>query len=99
MLAAHRDDVGEADISIVLGITPKDEFRGARLFVSNQPNGGIWFNKDGHPSRRSVFGLDVSRGKCVILRNAAMHYVSLIQRGARQSIVFHMKRESDETMK
>jgi len=93
MLAPHRDDVGAADISLVLGITPAAEFRGAMLYVSSERNGNIWYNKPGQPSRRSVIGVDVSRGKCIILRNAAMHYVSLIQRGARQSLVFHMKRE------
>lgn len=92
MLAPHRDDVGAADISIVLGITPAAEYRGARLFVSTEPKGNIWYNKTGQPSRRSVVGVDVPRGKCVILRNAATHYVSILQRGARQSLVFHMKK-------
>ena len=91
MLAPHRDDVGQADISIVLGITPTTEFRGCRLFVSTERKGHIWMNTPEQPSRRSVIGVDVCRGKCVILRNAVMHYVSLIQRGARQSVVFHMK--------
>ena len=89
----HRDDVGSADVSVVLGITPKSEFRGAFLCVSTEPKEGkIWYeNKErGVPSRKTVVCVEMSKGVCVILKNKVEHYVSTLQRGRRGSLVFHM---------
>ena len=92
LLAPHRDDVGDADISVVLGITPRSDFRGAMLFVSTLANGGMWMNDEETPSRKCVVGLEVSAGNCILLKNKVSHYVSVLQRGSRGSIVFHMKK-------
>lgn len=89
-MAPHRDDVGEADLSVVLGISPRAQFRGARLFVSNVRDGRVWYDREGVPSRRSVVGLEVIEGTCVVLRNKVEHYVSVLQEGSRGSLVFHM---------
>ena len=89
-MVPHRDDVGEADLSVVLGISPRAQFRGARLFVSNVRDGRVWYDREGVPSRRSVVGLEVIEGTCVVLRNKVEHYVSVLQEGSRGSLVFHM---------
>ena len=94
LLAPHRDDVEDADISIVLGLTPTSSFRGALLFVSVLPSGDIWMNSPEIPSRKSVSSVEVSLGKCVFLKNKVCHYVSALQSGSRSSIVFHMKKRS-----
>ena len=90
LLAPHRDDVGEADVSVVLGITPCSQFRGARLYVSNLKDGRVRYEREGVPSLRCVVGIEVSEGKCVVLRNKVEHYVSTLQQGRRGSLVFHM---------
>ena len=86
----HRDDVGNADVSIVVGITPRDKYRGAMLYVSTERGSGKLWTEHGKPSRKNCEGIDVSRGVCVILRNKVEHYVSALQSGSRGSLVFHM---------
>ena len=55
LLEPHRDNVNSADLTIVLGITPTSEYRGAALYVSKiAKHGKIWFEKEGIPSRKSV---------------------------------------------
>ena len=94
LLEPHRDNVNNADLTIVLGITPTSEYRGAALYVSKiAKHGKIWFEKEGIPSRKSVESVDLCRGVCVILRNNAEHYVSTLQSGKRASLVFHMTPE------
>ena len=91
LLLPHRDYVNDADISIVVGITPRSQYRGALLYVSNERDGKVWYNKAGcSPSRKSVIGIDVCEGVCVILNNNVEHYVSALQNGKRGSMVFHM---------
>ena len=87
----HRDNVNDADISFVLGITPTSDYCGAMLYVSKERDGKIWYNKVGSsPSRKGVIGVDVSKGVGVILLNNVEHYVSALQNGRRWSLVFHM---------
>ena len=93
LMKPHRDDVGSADVSVVLGITPKSEFRGALLYVSTEPKEGkIWYENKSLciPSRKKIVGVEMSKGVCVILKNKVEHYVSTLQRGKRGSLVFHM---------
>ena len=92
LLKVHRDNVNDADLSIVLGVTDTSSYRGSMLYVSKiSKDGRVWFNKDGSPSRTSVDGIDVCKGVCVILMNNVEHYVSALQSGTRSSLVFHMK--------
>ena len=90
LLLPHRDDVGNADVSIVLGITPRDQFRGAMLYVSTERSCGKLWMEHGKPSRKNSEGIDVYKGVCVILKNKVEHYVSALQSGSRGSVVFHM---------
>jgi hypothetical protein len=91
LLLPHRDNVNDADVSIVLGVTPQSEYRGALLYVSNERDGKVWFNIAGiSPSRKSVGGIDLHKGVCAILKNNVEHYVSALQSGSRGSLVFHM---------
>ena len=92
LLEVHRDNVNDADLTLVVGVTPKNKYRGAFLYVSTVvKDGRVWFNKDGNPSRKSVQSVDLYNGVCAILKNNAEHYVSALQSGQRQSLVFHMK--------
>jgi hypothetical protein len=69
-------------------------YRGSMLYVSTiEKDGRVWFNAEGEPSRRSVQGIDVCAGVCVILKNNCEHYVGTLQSGKRSSLVFHMKRK------
>ena len=91
LLKPHRDNVNDADATLVIGITPTTEYRGAVLYVSNiAKEGKIWFEREGVPSRKSVQSIDMCKGVCVILKNNAEHYVSALQSGKRGSLVFHM---------
>jgi len=93
LMKPHRDNVNDADISFVLGITPTSDYCGAMLYVSKERDGKIWYNKVGSessPSRKGVIGVDVSKGVGVILLNNVEHYVSALQNGRRGSLVFHM---------
>jgi hypothetical protein len=91
LLLPHRDNVNDADATIVLGITPTCEYCGAMLYVSKERDGKVWYNKVGlSPSRKGVIGVDVSKGVGVILINNVEHYVSALQSGRRGSLVFHM---------
>ena len=91
LIFPHRDDVNDADISIVLGITPKSEFRGALLYISTEArNGNVGYEREGVPSRKRVIGVEVCKGVCVILQHKVQHYVSALQSGHRGSLVFHM---------
>ena len=61
------------------------------LKLSTKDDGKVWYNKAGcSPSRKSVIGIDVCEGVCVILNNNVEHYVSALQNGKRGSMVFHM---------
>ena len=92
LLKVHRDNVNDADLTLVVGITPTCEYRGSMLYVSNVvKDGRVWFNKEGSPSRKSVQGIDMCKGVCVVLKNNPEHYVSTLQSGKRGSLVFHMK--------
>ena len=93
LMKPHRDDVNDADISIVLGITPRSEFRGAFLYVSTNEKGNVWMEKMGVPSRKGVCRVDIHEGVCVILRNKVEHFVSALQSGKRGSLVFHMSKQ------
>ena len=91
LLEPHRDNVNDADVTLVIGITPTSEYRGAVLYVSNlAKEGKVWFEREGTPSRKSVQSIDLSKGVCVILKNNVEHYVSALQSGKRGSLVFHM---------
>ena len=93
LILPHRDDVNDADISIVLGITPRSDFRGAFLYISTNDKGNVWMEKPEVPSRKGVTRVDVCNGVCVILRNKVEHFVSALQSGSRGSIVFHMSKQ------
>ena len=93
LLKPHRDDVNDADVSIVLGISERSDFRGALLYISTNKNGKIWHERKGVPSRKGVVAVDVLKGVCVILRHKVEHFVSALQSGQRGSIVFHMTRK------
>ena len=99
LLAPHRDDVGEADISVVIGLSPRSQFRGARLFVSDVKDGRVWYEREGVPSRKSVVGVEVIQGRCILLRNKVEHYVSTLQQGSRGSLVFHMSKTAEAVEK
>jgi len=91
LILPHRDDVNNADISIVLGITPRSDYRGALLYVSTEArHGNIGYEREGVPSRKRVIGVDVYKGICVIFKHKVQHYVSALQSGHRGSLVFHM---------
>ena len=90
LMLPHRDDVGSADLSVVVGITPRSEYRGALLYVSTERVSGKLWTEHGKPSRKNSQGIDVSRGICVLLKNKVEHYVSALQSGSRGSLVFHM---------
>ena len=90
LLKPHRDDVGEADLSVVIGISPKSDFQGAMLYVSNVKDGWVWYDRKQVPSRRSVVRVEVIEGTFIVLRNKVEHYVSCLQQGSRGSLVFHM---------
>ena len=90
LMKPHRDDVGGADISVVVGITPRDRYRGAMLYVSTERGSGKLWTEHNKPSRKNSHGIDVHRGVCIILRNKVEHYVSALQGGSRGSLVFHM---------
>ena len=91
LLEPHRDNVNEADITLVIGFTPTTEYRGSVLYVSSHvKEGKLWFEKEDTPSRKSVQAVDMCRGVCVVLRNNVEHYVSTLQSGKRISLVFHM---------
>ena len=92
LLKPHRDDVNNADVSIVLGITDRCAYRGALLYISTNTKGSIWHEREGVPSRKRVIGVDVCKGMCVILRHKVEHFVSALQSGERGSLVFHMTR-------
>ena len=94
LLKVHRDNVNDADLTLVIGVTPTSHYRGSMLYVStNAKDGRIWFNTDDSPCRKSVQGIDLCKGVCVILKNNCEHYVSALQSGKRFSLVFHMKRQ------
>jgi hypothetical protein len=94
LLEVHRDNVNDADLTIVLGVTDTSSYCGSMLYVSKiAKDGRVWFNKDGSPSRKSVQGVDVCKGVCVVIKNNVEHYVSALQSGNRSSLVFHMKPE------
>ena len=90
LMLPHRDDVGSADVSVVLGITPRNEYRGAMLYISTERSSGKLWTEHGKPSRKKSDGIDVHRGVCVILKHKVEHYVSALQSGSWGSIVFHM---------
>ena len=91
LMDVHRDNINDADLSIVLGITDRSEFRGSLLYVSTVASTGkVHFNKTERPCRKSVVGIDVLKGVCVVLKNNVEHYVGTLQSGKRGSIVFHM---------
>ena len=93
LLKPHRDDVNKADVSIVLGISERSEYRGALLYVSTNTKGKVWFEREGVPSRKGVVSVDVHKGLCVILRDKVEHFVSALQSGKRMSLVFHMTKK------
>ena len=93
LLKPHRDDVNNADVSIVLGISERTSYRGALLYISTNRNGKVWTERDSVPSRKGIVGVDVHKGVCVILRNKVEHFVSALQSGARGSLVFHMTKQ------
>ena len=93
LLKPHRDDVNNADVSIVLGITERCLYRGALLYISTNTKGKVWHEREGVPSRKGVVGVDVEKGLCVILRHKVEHFVSALQSGQRGSIVFHMTKK------
>ena len=93
LLKPHRDDVNDADVSIVLGITERSDYRGALLYISTNTKGKIWHEREGVPSRKGVVGVDVRKGMGVILRHKVEHFVSALQSGERGSIVFHMTKK------
>ena len=91
LLKVHRDNVNNADLSIVLGTTLRSEYRGSLLYVSTVASTGkVHFNKDDSPCRKSVVGIDMCRGVCAVLKHNVEHYVSALQSGQRCSLVFHM---------
>ena len=93
LLKPHRDDVNDADISIVLGISEVSAYRGALLYISTSGKGKVWYEREGVPSRKGIIAIDVHKGVGVILRHKVEHFVSALQSGERGSLVFHMTRK------
>ena len=93
LLKPHRDDVNDADVSIVVGISERSSYRGALLYISTNTKGTIWYERQGVPSRKAIEGVDVHKGMCVILLHKVEHFVSALQSGKRGSLVFHMTRQ------
>ena len=89
----HRDPVGDADVSIVIGLSERSTYSGALLYVSNKPDGSFeYIDQDDEQVRlRSATGVDVHRGRAVILYNHPWHFVSYLQSGRRSSLVLHMR--------
>jgi hypothetical protein len=42
LMKPHRDNVNDADITFVLGITPTSDYCGAMLYVSKERDGKFW---------------------------------------------------------
>ena len=92
-MVPHRDPVGDADVSIVIGLSERSSYSGALLYVSNKPDGSFeYIDQDPDQVRlRSATGVDVYRGHAVILYNHTWHFVSYLQNGRRSSLVLHMR--------
>ena len=92
-MVPHRDPVGDADVSIVIGLSERSTYSGALLYVSNKPDGSFeYIDQDDEQVRlRSATGVDVHRGRAVILYNHLWHFVSYLQSGRRSSLVLHMR--------
>jgi len=92
-MVPHRDPVGDADVSIVIGLSERSTYSGALLYVSNKPDGSFeYIDQDADKVRlRSATGVDVHRGRAVILYNHPCHFVSYLQNGRRSSLVLHMR--------
>jgi len=92
-MVPHRDPVGDADVSIVIGLSERSSYSGALLYVSNKPDGSFeYIDQDPDKVRlRSATGVDIYRGRAVILYNHPWHFVSYLQNGHRSSLVLHMR--------
>ena len=92
-MVPHRDPVGDADVSIVIGLSERSSYSGALLYVSNKPDGSFeYIDQDPDQVRlRSATGVDVYRGRAVILYKHPWHFVSYLQNGRWSSLVLHMR--------
>ena len=90
-MVPHRDPVGDADVSIVIGLSERSSYSGALLYVSNKPDGSFEYIDQDQVRLRSATGVDVYRGRAVILYNYPWHFVSYLQNGRRSSLVLHMR--------
>jgi len=95
LMKPHRDDVNGADVAIVVGLSDASDFSGALLFVSTTKSGKVWYDNklEGTVAKSSVIGLNITRGIVVTLWNNVEHYVGLLQRGKRLTIVIHVSFE------
>ena len=92
LMKPHHDDVNGADVAIVVGLSDATDFSGALLFVSTTKRGEVWYDsvQEGTVAKKSVLGVNVTRGTVVALWNNVEHYVGLLQCGKRFTIVIHV---------
>jgi hypothetical protein len=92
LMKPHHDDVNGADVAIVVGLSDATDFSVALLFVSTTKRGEVWYDsvQEGTVAKKSVLGVNVTRGTVVALWNNVEHYVGLLQCGKRFTIVIHV---------
>ena len=93
MLAAHRDDGKDDDMSLIFGLSPRSEFSGGMLRVAKTDSGNLWRRKrssDHETQKSGSVGYDIFRGRCCVLQNAE-HTVHRLHWGRRIVVIVTAK--------